>query len=435
MRIHKTSIKTLILAENASLQGGGESALAVHWFRELTQQGVVVWLLSHARCRNELYHLFPAAKDRLIFVEDSWLQAGLWRLGRLLPLAVAVFSTGWCIRLLTQVRQNSLARQLVREHDIDIVHLTMPVSPLEPTLIRRLGAPLVIGPLNGGMSYPPGFAHRERRWVKAFITTGRASAATFNRFLTGKTEAACLLAANERTKRVLQNAFPASAASITLLPENGIDSSVWSPYVKTAVTTEKSAPVRLLFVGRLVDWKGVDLLLQAFAHAVQRSAEPLTLCVAGDGPMRLRWQAMAARLGILGARDAEQGKAFFLGWLPTEACADQMRQADVLVLPSLLECGGAVVLEAMATGLPVIACDWGGPADYLDATCGVLLPVGSESQLIEALTQAIVMLARDPDLRRTMGQAGHNKAHAQYRWGMKSKQAICIYKEILCATC
>lgn len=426
-----SSIKVLVISDSASLQLGGEAALAVHWFRELSRQGVEVWLLSHARSRHELLQLFPQAKRRLVFVEDSWLQAGLWQLGRLLPQAVALFSTGWCIRLLTQRRQRRVARQLVREHAINVVHLTMPVSPLEPTLIRQLGAPVVIGPLNGGMDYPPGLAHRQRGWVRAFTEVGRALAGAANTWLPGKLEAACLLAANERSRRVLSGALPEVAVRVRCLPENGVDASVWRPAPNAAVVTVSQAPVRLLFAGRLVDWKGVDLLLQAFARAVQHSAVPLTLSVAGDGPMRRRWQAMATRLGILGARDAEQGKAFFLGWLPTEACADKMRQADVLVLPSLLECGGAVVLEAMATGLPVIACDWGGPADYLDATCGVLLPVGSEPELIEALTQAIVKLGADRDLRQAMGHAGHRKALSQYNWAMKAKEMTDTYQQAI----
>ena len=172
-------------------------------------------------------------------------------------------------------------------------------------------------------------------------------------------------------------------------------------------------------------------MLRAFAQAVQLSAVPLTLSIAGDGPMRRRWQALASRLGILGTRNAVPGKVFFRGWLQTEACAEHKRQAEVFVLPSLLECGGAVVLEAMATGLPVIACDWGGPADYLDATCGVLLPVGSETELINALTQAIVKLARDPDLRRAMGQAGNRKAHTQYNWAMKAQEMTNVYLQAI----
>lgn len=365
----------------------------------------------------------------MVFVEDSWLQAGLWQLGRLLPRAVALFSTGWCIRLLTQVRQRQRAKQLICEQGINVVHLTMPVSPLEPTLIRGLGAPLVIGPLNGGMSYPPGFAHRESGWVRTFMKTGRALAGLANRWLPGKVEAACLLAANERTQHTLLSVFPDAVGKITVLPENGVDLSVWYPAPKESEAVLPRWPVRLLFAGRLVDWKGVDLLLEAFARAVQRSSVPLTLSIAGEGPMKRRWRSLASGLGILGEAENQPGKVFFHGWLPTEACAERMRQADMLVLPSLLECGGAVVLEAMATGLPVIACNWGGPADYLDDKCGVLLPVRSEPELIEALTRAMVTLAESPHLRHAMGLAAVHKAQSHYNWTTKAKEMMNIYRQ------
>lgn len=119
--------------------------------------------------------------------------------------------------------------------------------------------------------------------------------------------------------------------------------------------------------------------------------------------MQRRWQALASHMGIFRSTEKALGKVFFGGWLQTRPSPSTYRHADLFVLPSLLECGDAVVLEAMATGLPVIACDWGGSSEYLDVTRGVLLPVGSETELIDALTQAIVMLARDPDLRRAMG--------------------------------
>lgn len=388
-----------------------------------------MWLLCHARSRNELYRLFPSARGRLVFVEDHWLQIGLWQCGRLLPSSVALFTTGWCIRMLTQMRQRRVAQQLVREHGIDVVHLTMPVSPLEPTLIRRLGAPLLIGPLNGGMSYPPGFAHRESGWVRAFTKTARALAGLANRWLPGKMEAACLLAANERTRQTLLRVFPDAVGKITMLPENGVDLSVWYPAPKESAAVLPRWPVRLLFAGRLVDWKGVDLLLEAFARAVQRSSVPLSLSIAGDGPMKGDWRSLASTLGILGDADNQPGKVFFQGWLPTEACAERMRQADVLVLPSLLECGGAVVLEAMASGLPVIACKWGGPADYLDDECGVLLPVHSEPELIEALTRAMVSLAEAPRLRQAMGLAAIHKVRSHYNWTTKAKEVMDIYRQ------
>ncbi len=83
---------------------------------------------------------------------------------------------------------------------------------------------------------------------------------------------------------------------------------------------------------------------------------------------------------------------------------------DALVLPSLYECGGAVVLEAMAMGLPVVATKWGGPADYLDESTGILIePTGRES-FINELAEAMIRLAQSPELRAQLGQAARTRA-------------------------
>ena len=75
--------------------------------------------------------------------------------------------------------------------------------------------------------------------------------------------------------------------------------------------------------------------------------------------MSRTWQDMAKHLGL-------ETTVKFSGFLSQPDCARRLQAADVFVLPSLFECGGAVVLEAMAVGLPVIATAWGGPLDYLD---------------------------------------------------------------------
>jgi len=376
---------------------------------------------------------FSRWSDRLIFIEDSRLQAAIWRIGCWLPLSLSVFTTGLLIRLLTQRKQLEVARRLIDKFCIDVVHLTMPVSPLEPTLLRNLGAPLVIGPLNGGMRYPIGFAHRQARWVTSLLSAGRSAATLFNRVFPGKLQSSLLIAANDRTQRVLDRAFPGMQNRIRQLPENGVDLDFWRDTSRDRPVVDSShlRPVRLVFVGRLVDWKGVDLLLRAFASACQRCRVPLSLSIAGDGPMRQQWEQLARDLDIIASVPNEPWRVFFHGWLQPEACAQLMRQAEVFVLPSLLECGGAVVLEAMASGLPVIATDWGGPSDYLDETCGVLLPVSSEHELLDAMTSAIVGLACDRSLRDEMGHAGRKKASSHYSWRAKASQMIDIYRIVL----
>ena len=117
----------------------------------------------------------------------------------------------------------------------------------------------------------------------------------------------------------------------------------------------------------------------------------------------------------------------FSGWLSQEACAARLRDADVLVLPSLYECGGAVVLEAMAMGLPVIATAWGGPIDYLDSSCGILVKPDSRESLIAGFSDAMTKLATSPDLRIRLGRAGYARARENFDWERKIDQILEIY--------
>jgi len=199
------------------------------------------------------------------------------------------------------------------------------------------------------------------------------------------------------------------------LVENGVDFSIWKP----GPIREKSDTVRFIFVGRLIDWKAVDIVLEA----MQRLDGQLrvSLEIIGDGPMRQSWQDLAGQLGL-------GSIVQFTGFLPQEACALRMQQADVLVLPSLFECGGAVVLEAMATGLPVVATAWGGPTDYLDQSCGILVKPDSREALIAGFTNGMTTLARSPALREKLGKAGQARARADFDWERKIDQIIALYE-------
>jgi glycosyltransferase involved in cell wall biosynthesis len=175
----------------------------------------------------------------------------------------------------------------------------------------------------------------------------------------------------------------------------------------------------------------VDLLLEAFAVACR--AAPMSLLVVGDGSEAPRLRAQAAALGLQATQADQPGAVFFAGWQPQPEAARLLATQQVLVLPSLLECGGAVVLEAMALGLPVIATDWGGPADYLDPSCGVLVAPASRTALVDGLAQAMLRLAREPALRRAMGQAGRAKVRRQFDWERKVDRMLDIYAEAAAA--
>jgi glycosyltransferase involved in cell wall biosynthesis len=177
----------------------------------------------------------------------------------------------------------------------------------------------------------------------------------------------------------------------------------------------------------LIALKAVDLLLHAFAHAAQHA--PMSLLIVGDGVERQNWERLVSELGLAGAA-RQAGKVHFAGWLPQESCAAVLQESDVLVLPSLHECGGAVVLEAMAMAMPAIATNWGGPADYLDSACGILVDPTSREGFVDGLRDALLTLAKQPDLRIAMGRIGRQKIIDQFDWEVKVDRIVEMYQQV-----
>lgn len=420
-----TSPRVLIVCEHASARFGGEAALPLHYFRVLRNRGYAVWLITHARTRDELRNLFPD-EERIVYVEDTRLHQLMWRAARFLPAKLANFSVGFVSRLACQLEQRRLARRLIAAERIDIVHQPMPVSPREPSMMYGLGAPVIIGPMNGGLDYPPAFRGNSPLIERSFIHFGRWSASILNRLMPGKRRATFLLVANSLTRRSLPSGV---CSRIIEMVENGVDLSLWQPAPDREHQASAALPITFLFLGRLIALKSVDLLLYAFERASRQVS--IRLIVAGDGPERSRLEALAGQLEIVSAPPARPGGVAFNGWLSQADAAAELQRADCLVLPSVHDCGGAVVLEAMSASKPVIATAWGGPRDYLDESCGVLVPPTSRQALIEGFSEAMVRLAKSPQTRHTMGRKGREKILSHYDWELKVDRVLHIYQEAL----
>ena len=166
-----------------------------------------------------------------------------------------------------------------------------------------------------------------------------------------------------------------------------------SPPDAPADAPNAGGPIRLVFVGRLAPVKGVRVLLDAFGQALARGAD-LRLTVIGDGPDRPALQAMAGPLG---------DRVRFTGYQSQDEVAAHLARSDLFVLASFAEGVPVVLMEAMASGLPVIATRIAGiPELVTDGESGRIVAPGDAA----ALTEAILHLAGDPGLRRRMGRAG-----------------------------
>ncbi len=281
-----------------------------------------------------------------------------------------------------------------------------------------MGAPVAIGPLNTALKFPPAFRRsRQNPTIDILIAIGHQFVDLFNRLFPGKIKAETLLVANDRTKQALRAGVQ---GNIIELVENGVDFSVWRS--ESTPSKEPNQQVHFVYLGRLEDWKAVDLLLEAFATVAAQTDAVLEII--GDGDIRGELEAQTASLGI-------ESNVVFSGWLSQEQCALKMQQADAMVYPSLRECGGAVVMEAMAVGLPIVATNWGGPADYVDSTCGILVEAVSKEGFIKGMSDAMLKLGQSPELRQSMGTAGRERVRQQFDWERKVDRMIEIYQQTI----
>ena len=160
---------------------------------------------------------------------------------------------------------------------------------------------------------------------------------------------------------------------------------------------------RLIFVGRLAAIKGVAVLLEAFAR-IRETHPDAALTLVGDGPERKALEALATRLGIAGAVD-------FAGYLSQTQVADRLSRADIFALPSFAEGVPVVLMEAMASRLPVIAPRVAGVPELVeDGVSGFCVSPGDA----DMLTARIDALLSDPALRASMGAAGRAKVEAEF---------------------
>ena len=174
--------------------------------------------------------------------------------------------------------------------------------------------------------------------------------------------------------------------------------------------SEKGRPFRLLFVGRLVQRKGVEVLLDAIA--LLRAERAVHLSVVGDGPLLGGLRQRAAELGITPLVD-------FTGFVPAEDLSRRFSECDAFVLPAVedakgdVEALGVVLIEALLHGTPVIASASGGiPEIVLHEETGLLVRSGDSTELASAIRRYI----DDPSFARRLALQGQQHVKARFSW-------------------
>jgi glycosyltransferase involved in cell wall biosynthesis len=196
-----------------------------------------------------------------------------------------------------------------------------------------------------------------------------------------------------------------------------------------AYADEDFAPFRaggpvFIYIGRYTAVKGLPLLISAHARAVERFGKPAPLVLVGGHPGEWEGEHPLATARRIGNR-----QVFLAGWRAHDELPEALNAADALVLPSVAEAFGLVLIEAMACGLPVIACRAHGPAAIVaDGRTGWLVPPDDEDALVDVLATA----ASNPEERRVYGS--HALAESRrYDWPVVARRFAALYEELLLA--
>jgi glycosyltransferase involved in cell wall biosynthesis len=178
----------------------------------------------------------------------------------------------------------------------------------------------------------------------------------------------------------------------------------------------------LLYVGRFTAVKRVGLLIEAYADARERFSRPAPLVLLGGFPGEWEGEHPLDTIRRTGARDV-----FLAGWHGHDALPDFLSASDAVVLPSVREQFGQVLVEAMACGLPVVAVDAHGPAEIVDdGETGWLVGPDDAQELAGALAEVVDRAAE----RTRRGANARRVARARYSWPALAREVAGVYAEL-----
>ncbi len=302
-------------------------------------------------------------------------------------------------RITLSPRAYQRVKKILKDEDFDVVHVHEPSVPVLSLAVLRHSHALNVGTFH---------AYRESNAVYEY-------ARPLVKRILGRLDGRIFV--SDAVREYITRYFP---GDYVVIP-NGIDCARFaSPEIKPIERFADGRP-NILFVGRLDKRKGFRHLLRAFAHIKQVVPEARLIVVGGytdqDKAPYIRY-ARAHRLhGI-----------HFVGYVEPEELPRYYHTATVFCAPSTgFESFGIVLLEAMASGVPIVASDIAGYRSVLeDCAEGFLVSPGDE----QMISRSIVDLLNGPKERERMSECGRRKA-AQYDWSIIAQRVLAYYDELL----
>lgn len=404
-------MKILLSAFAFAPNVGSEPGVGWRWAAELGKHHevtVVTDMTRRALVEAEGVQLPPNV--RVVYFRPAWLRA--------MPLnstTAQLLFTAWQFGLL------GFALRLQREQSFDLaMHCTYSVFR-HPSFLGYLGIPFVFGPLGGGEDAPLALKRsiRGREKLKELLRSLVNKVVLFDPFLwLAYSQATLILVSTDQTRRALPWAFRKRAI---VYPNLGVETI---PDAKPCPRLG-SEPLRVLFAGRLLGWKGVHFAIRSLA-AARNAGVSVELTIVGAGPYEQELRRLAVAMGV-------EQSIQWLGHRTQSELFDLYRSMHGFIFPSLHDSGGTVVLEAQANGLPVVCLDLGGPATLVTPETALVVATHGldEADVVQSLADSLEKLAADEDGRMAMGRAAIAHTATNMTWEKRVNGALKLAMDVI----
>ncbi len=317
-----------------------------------------------------------------------------------------------------QWKAYQLALALNEKENFDIVHQLNMVGFREPGYLWMMDKPFVWGPV-GGMGITPWrmlpsmgpygciyylFRNVINLWQMYFkIRPGKAATCPKS----------ALIAATGENREYIRKLWKREAhiiSEVGLVAGRSFDG-----------ISEKNGYLNICWSGQFTPGKSLNLLLDSLSLTGVKNN--IHLHILGDGRRKRAWQRRAAKLGL-------SEFVTWHGWVEREKAIEIMSSSHIFVITSLYDLTSTVLLEALSSGLPVIAPDHCGFSDVITENCGIKVPLKSKSQFITELAKAIELLYSDEEKRKALSEGAFIRAK-EYSWDKKGITLNKIYQSLL----
>jgi len=406
-------MRVLLSAYACEPDAGSEPGVGWNWVEQIARFHEV-WVLTRENNRAGIERALqrrPQPNVHWVYLDlPAW--AKFWKRGQ---RGIHAYYYLW------QVAAYLRGRRLNREVGFDIVHHVTFVNYWIPSFLPLLPPPFIWGPVGGGESAPAAFLRtlstRGRRYEYA-RTLARAFGEHDVFVRRAARRAAAVLATTAETAERIRNL---GARNVQIVSQVALTTDDFARLGRLPPRT--GGPFRAVSVGRLIDWKGFHLALDAFA--VLRERVPASeYWIIGDGPDRGHVEHAVATLGL-------ESVVMFKGWLPRDELLGRLAECDVLIHPSLHDSGGWVCAEAMAARRPVVCFALGGPALQVTADTGFAVPAHVPDVAVQEMAAALLRLASDSHLRTRMGEAAREQALRACHWDKRGDFIDSLYTEVM----